>query len=61
MQSIIKYAEISDEVKLPYIEQGDASGIPIIFLHGATDSLHSFDFLILQTKKLFMQQSPIVL
>ena len=46
MHSTIKYAEISDEIKLPYIEQGDVSGIPVILLHGATDSLRSFDLLL---------------
>jgi pimeloyl-ACP methyl ester carboxylesterase len=46
MHSLIKYAVISDEVKLPYIEKGDVSGIPVIFLHGITDSLRSFDLML---------------
>lgn len=48
MQSITKYAEISNGVKLPYVERGDASGVPVIFLHGVTDSLRSFDLLVPQ-------------
>ena len=48
MQFITKYAELSNGVKLPYVERGDASGVPVIFLHGVTDSLRSFDLLLPQ-------------
>jgi pimeloyl-ACP methyl ester carboxylesterase len=43
MQSIIKSIELSSGVKLPYVEQGDPSGIPMLLLHGFTDSWHSFE------------------
>ena len=30
-------------ISLPYVEQGDASGVPVVFIHGATDSWRSFE------------------
>lgn len=30
-------------VRLAYVEQGDPAGVPVVFLHGITDSLHSFE------------------
>jgi non-heme chloroperoxidase len=30
-------------IQLPYIEQGDATGVPVVMLHGATDSWRSFE------------------
>jgi non-heme chloroperoxidase len=30
-------------VELEYVEQGDPAGVPVIFLHGITDSWHSFE------------------
>ena len=30
-------------IKLPYVEQGDATGVPVVMLHGATDSWRSFE------------------
>jgi pimeloyl-ACP methyl ester carboxylesterase len=30
-------------IKLPYVEQGDASGVPVLMLHGVTDSWRSFE------------------
>lgn len=39
-------ARLSTGVTLPYVEQGDRSGIPIIFLHGVTDSWRSFGHLL---------------
>jgi non-heme chloroperoxidase len=46
MQFITKYAALSGGVKLPYVERGNAAGVPVIFLHGITDSLRSFDLLL---------------
>lgn len=46
MQFNIKHAELSDGIELEYVEQGDASGIPVIFLHGITDSWRSFELLL---------------
>jgi non-heme chloroperoxidase len=30
-------------IKLPYVEQGDAGGVPVVMLHGVTDSWRSFE------------------
>jgi pimeloyl-ACP methyl ester carboxylesterase len=30
-------------IKLPYVEQGDATGVPVVMLHGATDSWRSYE------------------
>jgi non-heme chloroperoxidase len=38
-----KTIELSTKVKLEYVEQGNANGIPVIFLHGVTDSWHSYE------------------
>jgi pimeloyl-ACP methyl ester carboxylesterase len=46
MQYITKYAEISGEVTLEYVERGDPNGVPVIFLHGVTDSWRSFELLL---------------
>ena len=40
---ILKTVKLSTGVKLQYAEQGDAGGDPVIFLHGYTDSWHSFE------------------
>jgi non-heme chloroperoxidase len=40
---VIKSAKLSTGVTLPYVEQGDPSGIPVILLHGVTDSWRSFE------------------
>ncbi|MDX2046885.1 MAG: alpha/beta hydrolase [Chitinophagaceae bacterium] len=34
---------LSTGVDMNYVEQGDANGIPVILLHGFTDSWHSFE------------------
>src|SRR5262245_142089 len=39
----IKSVELPGAVRLPYVEQGDPSGVPLLFLHGVTDSWHSFE------------------
>jgi non-heme chloroperoxidase len=38
----VKQITLSNGVKLEYAEQGPANGTPVIFLHGYTDSWHSF-------------------
>jgi pimeloyl-ACP methyl ester carboxylesterase len=43
MASVIKSVELPNQVRLPYVEQGDASGVPLLLLHGVTDSWHSFE------------------
>ncbi|MGD9561425.1 MAG: alpha/beta fold hydrolase [Pyrinomonadaceae bacterium] len=43
MQLSTKYAQISTNITLPYVERGDPNGVPLILLHGVTDSHRSFD------------------
>jgi non-heme chloroperoxidase len=33
-------------VTLPYVEQGEASGVPVLLLHGYVDSWRFFDLLL---------------
>ncbi|MGH2558474.1 MAG: alpha/beta fold hydrolase [Thermomicrobiales bacterium] len=35
--------ELPGRVRLEYVEQGDPMGIPVVLLHGVTDSWHSFE------------------
>ena len=39
----IKSVELLNRLRLPYVEQGDPSGVPVVFLHGFLDSWHSFE------------------
>lgn len=39
----VKTIALSTGVTLPYAEQGDPAGIPVVMLHGITDSWHSFE------------------
>ena len=39
----VKEINLSTGVRLEYAEQGSDQGIPVIFLHGVTDSWHSFE------------------
>jgi non-heme chloroperoxidase len=39
----IRSIELPTGVKLPYVEQGDAAGVPVVLLHGVTDSWRSFE------------------
>lgn len=43
MSFTIKRVELSQGFSLPYAEQGDPNGLPVIFLHGVTDSWRSFE------------------
>ena len=43
MATTIKSVELPDRVKLPYVEQGNPSGVPVLLLHGYTDSWRSFE------------------
>jgi non-heme chloroperoxidase len=36
-------ADLSNGVRLPYAERGPRDGIPVVLLHGITDSWHSFE------------------
>ena len=46
MEPIVKTAELSNQVKLPYAEQGDPSGVPVLLLHAIADSWHTFKVLL---------------
>ncbi len=39
----IKSVELPGEVRLQYAEHGDPSGVPVLLLHGLSDSWHSFE------------------
>jgi non-heme chloroperoxidase len=39
----VKKINLKTGVELEYAEQGNRNGIPVIFLHGITDSWHSFE------------------
>ena len=43
MVSTIQSVALGNDVTLEYAEQGDPGGIPVICLHGVTDSYRSFD------------------
>jgi pimeloyl-ACP methyl ester carboxylesterase len=43
LETVEKRVKLSTGVELAYVEQGDPAGIPMIFLHGITDSWHSFE------------------
>jgi len=42
-QPVVKTINLPGRVRLEYAEQGNADGTPVIFLHGITDSWHSFE------------------
>jgi non-heme chloroperoxidase len=46
METTQKSVELPNRVKLSYVEQGDPSGVPVLFLHGVTDSWHSFELVL---------------
>jgi non-heme chloroperoxidase len=39
----VQYARLPNGMRLPYVEQGDPDGTPVVFLHGITDSWRSFE------------------
>lgn len=39
----MKRALLPNGVQLPYIEHGDAGGMPVIFIHGITDSHRTYE------------------
>lgn len=42
----VKSVQLPNRVKLEYVEQGAASGLPMILLHGYTDSWRSFELVL---------------
>lgn len=43
MAPIVRSVELPNQVTLRYVEQGDSSGVPVVFLHAIADSWHSFE------------------
>jgi non-heme chloroperoxidase len=46
IESGTRSIDLSTGVRLPYVEQGDPSGVPVMLLHGATDSWRSFELVL---------------
>ena len=44
----VKKISLKTGVTLEYVEKGDINGTPVIFLHGLSDSWHSFESALLQ-------------
>jgi non-heme chloroperoxidase len=42
----IQSVDLPNDVTLQYVEHGEGSGVPVLFLHGIGDSLHSFDLVM---------------
>jgi non-heme chloroperoxidase len=42
----IKSAQLSNGLRLPYMEQGDRSGVPVVFVHAYLESWRSFELLL---------------
>src|SRR5688572_23547060 len=40
---VIKSVELANRIRLPFVEQGDAAGAPVVLLHGYSDSWHSYE------------------
>ncbi len=45
-QPTVKSINLPGRVRLEYAEQGNSDGEPVIFLHGITDSWHSFELVL---------------
>lgn len=43
MAPVVRSVELPNQVKLPYVEQGDPWGIPVVLLHAIADSWRSFE------------------
>lgn len=39
----IQSIRLSSGIELPYAEQGDPAGVPVVFVHGVTDAWRSFE------------------
>lgn len=46
MSPELKSVELLTGVTLQYVEQGDPSGVPVVLLHGISDSWHSFELVL---------------
>lgn len=41
-----KYIDLANHVRIPYMETGDAAGIPLVLLHGMADTWHTFELVL---------------
>ena len=39
----VEFVELPTGVTLQYVEQGDPTGVPVLLLHGVSDSWHSYE------------------
>lgn len=46
MEPILKSVRLPSQIQLPYVEQGDPSGVPVLLLHAIADSWHTFEPLL---------------
>jgi non-heme chloroperoxidase len=46
MALVVTSVELPNQVKLPYVEQGDSSGVPVVLLHAIADSWRSFELVL---------------
>jgi pimeloyl-ACP methyl ester carboxylesterase len=46
MASVVNAIALPTEVTLPYVEQGDASGVPVLLLHGFAGSWREFELVL---------------
>jgi pimeloyl-ACP methyl ester carboxylesterase len=46
MTPTLRSIALPTHVTLPYVEQGDPAGVPVLLLHGVTDSWHSFELVL---------------
>jgi len=46
MGPVAKSVDLPNQVRLPYTEQGDPSGLPMLLLHGFADSWRSFELVL---------------
>jgi len=46
MPLTIRSVELPGRVKIPYVSQGDPAGLPVLLLHGYTDSWRSFEWML---------------
>jgi non-heme chloroperoxidase len=43
MEQLIKTVTLPSGVRLPYVEHGSSTGLPVVFLHGYSDSWRSYE------------------
>ena len=41
-----KYIDLASHVRIPYLETGNAAGIPLVLLHGMADTWHTFELVL---------------